>query len=70
MAAIDTLNSNITALTDAVNNIPQAGTPVTGGATEVQVQSAADAVAAQTSAINAKLVPLPVPAPTPAPATP
>ncbi len=68
MAAIDNLNSNIAALTAAVQNIPQAQPPVTGGATEAQVQSAADAVAAQTAAIDAKLVPLPVAAPAPAPA--
>ena len=60
MAAIDNLNSNIAALATAVSRIPQAVPPVTGGATEVQVQSAADAVAAQTAAIDAKLVPLPV----------
>ena len=60
MAAIDNLNSNIAALATAVSQIPQAVPPVTGGATEAQVQSAADAVATQTAAIDAKLVPLPV----------
>ena len=50
MAAIDNLNSNIVALTTAVSNLPA---PATGGATETQVQSAADAVAAQTARIVA-----------------
>lgn len=61
MAAIQTLTDNIAALTVAVGNIPQSGT----GATETQVQTAADAVAVQTAAITAKLTP-PVPAPAPA----
>lgn len=59
MAAIDSLNSAITDLTTAVNNIPQAGTPPTGGATEIQVQAAADQVNAQTAIINTKLTPTP-----------
>lgn len=56
MAALDNLNKSITDLTAAVANIPQAGTP-TGGATEAQVQAAADEVNAQTAIINAKLTP-------------
>lgn len=59
MAALDNLNTAIANLTTAVANIPQStGTPV-GGATEAQVQTAADAVTAQTQAINAKLTPPP-----------
>lgn len=57
MAALDNLNQAIADLTTAVNNIPQAGTPPVGGATEAQVQTAADEVNAQTAAINAKLTP-------------
>lgn len=57
MAAIDTLNLNITALTTAttalttaVATIPTA--PGVPSATEAQIQSAADAVAAQTAIVN------------------
>ncbi len=64
MQSLDNLNSNIAALATAVSQIPQAGDT----ATAAQVQSAADAVAVQTAAINAKLVPLPVPTSAPAPA--
>ena len=66
MAAIDNLTTAITNLTTEVALIPQVG--AAGGATEVQVQAAADAVNAQTAAIAAKLLP-PVPAGTP-PTTP
>lgn len=59
MAAIGNLNTNVsalttatTALTTAVATIP-AGTIGSGGASEAQVQSAADAVAAQTVIVNA-----------------
>lgn len=62
MLAIDSLNANISALTTAVSALPA---PAVGGATEAQVQSAADAVAAQTARIVALETP---PAVTPAPA--
>lgn len=58
MKQLDDLNANIAALTVAVGNIPQAGDT----ASVSEVQAAADAVAAQTAAINAKLTP-PAPAP-------
>lgn len=57
MAAIDNLNSNIAALTTAVNNLPA---PASGGANETQVQAAADAVAVQTARIVALETPAPV----------
>ena len=66
MQALDNLNSNISALATAVSQIPQSGNT----ASAAEVQSAADAVAVQTAAINAKLVPLPVPAPAPVAAAP
>jgi hypothetical protein len=47
MLAIDTLNTNITALKDAVTAAK--GRVPTGGATEAQVQTAADEVAAITA---------------------
>lgn len=61
MAAIDSLTQAITDLTTAVGTIPQAGgtTVPTGGATEAQVQTAADAVNAQTAIINSKVTPIP-----------
>ena len=62
MAALDNLNTNLAALTTAVSALPA---PAVGGATEAQVQSAADAVAAQTARIVALETP---PAVTPAPA--
>lgn len=49
MAALENLNTNIAALSTAVDNLA----PATGGATETQVQTAADAVAAQTARIVA-----------------
>lgn len=54
MSALSNLNSNITALTLAVAAaIPDITPPATGsGATEAQVQAAADAVAAQTTLLN------------------
>ena len=58
MAAIDTLNSNIVALTAAVTAVVSYDQT---GATEAQVQSAADAVAAQTAKLVAIVTP---PAPT------
>lgn len=54
MAALDNLNTSIAALTTAVSNLPQAGAPPAGGATEAQVQTAADQIAAQTEIIVAK----------------
>lgn len=57
MAALDNLTLAITNLTTAVASIPQAGAPPTGGATEVQVQTAADQVNAQSAIITAKLTP-------------
>lgn len=59
MAAIQNLTQSITDLTTAVSNIPQAGSGGTTptGATEEQVQAAADAVNAQTAIINQKLTP-------------
>ena len=60
MAALQNLTTAITNLTTAVAAIPQAGAP-SGGATEAEVQTAADEVNAQTAAITAKLTP---PAPT------
>lgn len=49
MAAFDNLTTAITSLTAAVDNLK----PATGGATEEQVQAAADAVNAQTVRITA-----------------
>jgi hypothetical protein len=59
MAAIDTLNQNIVALTAAVDKIPASGT----GATETQVQTAADAVAVQTARVVAATTPVVTQAP-------
>ena len=63
MKELDLLNANIAALATAVSQIPQAGDTTT----PAQIQSAADAVATQTAAIDAKLVPIPVAAPAPTP---
>jgi len=54
MAALDNLTKAISDLTTAVSALPQAGT---SGATEEQVQAAADAVNAQTAIITAKQTP-------------
>lgn len=64
MAAIDTLNANVAALTTVVGEIATEVHNLQGAATgvpEAQVQAAADAVAAQTAALQALL---PAPAPT------
>jgi hypothetical protein len=54
MSALTNLNSNITALTLAVAaSIPDINPTPGTGATEAQVQAAADAVAAQTALLNA-----------------
>lgn len=63
MSALNSLNQNITDLTAAVDRIPQVGTPPVGGATEAQVQTAADAVAVQTGRIVALTTPPATPAP-------
>jgi len=59
MAAFDNLTQAITDLTAAVDKLPT--TPATGGATEAQVQAAADAVNVQTARIVASVTPPPVP---------
>lgn len=73
MAALDTLNSNILALaaattdlTAAVATIPT-GTVAVGGATEAQVQTAADGVAAQTAVVTAQAAAIRVAVTPPAP---
>src|SRR5580704_16460287 len=63
MNALQNLNANITALTLAVQAIIPDVNPTPGsGATEAQVQAAADAVAAQTAILTAATTP-PVVAP-------
>lgn len=58
MTALQNLNSNIEALTLAVAAIIPDVNPTPGsGATEAQVQAAADAVAAQTAILTAATTP-------------
>jgi hypothetical protein len=66
MAAIDTLNSNITALTSVIALALPDINPTPGtGATEAQVAAAATAVATQTALLQAAITPPTVPAPAP-----
>lgn len=63
MAAIDNLNTAVTALTVSVDAaVAKLGT-VPGGATDAQVQAAADAVTAQSVKLDSAVTPPPVPAP-------
>lgn len=65
MAALATLNANILTLTSVVSQvIPDIQPPSpAGGATEAQVQAAADAVAAQTTLLQNALTAVAPPAP-------
>lgn len=75
MAALDNLNTNLTAqttaiqdLTAAVSKLPVGGGGA-GGATETQVQTAADQVAANTAAVQAQTAAVQAASQPPAPAS-